>query len=108
MKKKMFLGVGMVTLFLFATISFTGCEMNPDFDYEIVMSNQSSFTIRVRYRPEYRVSPMSFTLNPGAQRTARTNHSWVHFDWYRTDTGNQAGVIYVNDHPVRGGTFRNW
>jgi hypothetical protein len=97
----------LAVLFVAAIIGFTSCE-EVEYDHEIFVKNQSSFTIRVEYLPEYEVSPRSFSISPGAERKVTTKHSTpIQFNWHRTDTGNQTGVRYVNDHPVRGGTFYN-
>lgn len=108
MKRKKIFFAGLAALFLFVAIGLTSCEMNQDFDYEFVTRNESSFTIRVEFLTEYRVNPRSFTLSPGAQRTIRTNHSQVRFNWERADTGMQIGVRFVSDPHSRDGAFRNW
>ena len=71
MKRKWRIFAGLAALFFVAIIGFTGCDLDQEYDHEIFVKNQSSFTIRVEYLPEYDVSPRSFSLSPGAETVKR-------------------------------------
>jgi hypothetical protein len=95
MKKRQFLVLGLLALFLVLITGFTGCDSETSYANNWIFYNQSSYTIQVNVRAGYDVSPRSFSLRPGSsQKIGSNTNSRFDFDWYRTDTGNQTGVSW--------------
>jgi len=93
MKKRLFLGLGLLALFFILITGLTGCDSDPSYEYEWTFHNQSGYTIQVNVKAGYDVSPSSFSLKPGSsQKIGSNTNSRFDFEWYRTDTGNQTGV----------------
>ena len=91
-----------------AIIGFVSCDFEPSYENNWLFVNQSSFTIQVNITTND-VHPSSFTLRPGGERNVGSNTAsgTIWFNWSRTDTGTQAGVVFVDEPGRAGGTFRN-
>jgi len=104
MKKRQFLVLGLVALFLVLITGLTGCDSGSETSYKTTwtFNNQSRYTIQVDANAGYDVSPRSFFLKPGAtQKMGSNTITYMEFTWRIADigwTGN--GVRVVNSSPT--------
>jgi len=95
MEKRRFLVLGLVLLFLVLITCLAGCNNEPNYTYEYVFKNRSSYVIRVDIGTGYDVKPKSFTIKPGTDKRCGGNTSYdsgIAFIYYRADTGDVTGV----------------
>lgn len=107
MKKRKIMWIGMAIIILVFGVVLTSCDDEPEqYDYEYYFNNQSSYTIQVTIGQEFNISPRSFTLSPGKDRTVGSNtnyNSGFSFSYSRTDGNGQIGIRW----DINSSTFFN-
>jgi hypothetical protein len=102
MKKRQFLVLGLLALFLVLITGLTGCDSDPSYKTTWTFNNQSRYTIQVDAKAGYDVSPRSFSLRPGAtQKMGSNTITYMEFTWRIADVGwTGNGVRVVNSSPT--------
>jgi hypothetical protein len=101
MKKRQFLVLGLLALFLVLITGLTGCDSDPGYKEYVTFYNQSRYTIQVDVTTG-NWNPSSFSLRAGASKKVGSNTSTsIYFNWRIADTGwTGNGVRSDGNYPT--------
>ena len=98
MKKRQFLVLGLLALFLVLITGFTGCDSDPSYKSYVTFNNQSRYTIQVDVT-QGDWNPGSFSLKAGASKKLGSNTSnSIRFRWDIADIGWTGNGVRVDEN----------